>query len=44
MTWRNHRVTALTLTAQRPCQVQLLVNGEQRLVKLKKGANRLRVD
>ncbi len=44
MTWRNHRVTALTLTAQRPCQVQLLVNGEQHLVKLKKGANRLRVD
>ena len=41
MTWRNRRVTALTLTAQRPCQVLLLVNGKQHLVKLKKGANRL---
>ena len=39
MTWRARRVTQLTLTAQQSCQVTLLVNGQQRKVKLKKGAN-----
>lgn len=30
MTWRDHRVTALTLTAQQPCKVTLTVNGERK--------------
>ena len=37
MTWQDARVTALTLTAQRSCTVTLLVNGQQKEVKLKKG-------
>ena len=41
MTWENRRVTHLTLTAQQPCTVMLLMNGEQEIVKLKKG---LRID
>jgi hypothetical protein len=41
MTWRARRVTQLTLTAQQSCQVTLLVNGQQRKVKLKKGVNRI---
>ena len=43
MTWREHRVTALTLTAQQPCEVTLLVNGQQKEVKLKKGKNKVKV-
>lgn len=39
MTWHDGRVTALTLTAQRRCKVALTMNGQQRIVKLKKGAN-----
>ena len=41
MTWKNSQVTNLTLTAQQPCKVVLLVNGEQKTMKLKKGENRL---
>ena len=41
MTWRARRVTQLTLTARQSCQVTLLVNGQQRKVKLKKGVNRI---
>ena len=41
MTWENRRVTHLTLTAQQPSTVMLLMNGEQEIVKLKKG---LRID
>ena len=37
MTWQDARVTALTLTAQRSSTVTLLVNGQQKEVKLKKG-------
>ena len=41
MTWQEYRVTALTLTAQNPCRVTLLVNGRQKNVKLKKGPTRV---
>ena len=37
MTWEDKQVTRLTLTAQQPCTVMLIMNGEQRIVKLKKG-------
>ena len=37
MTWKDKQVTRLTLTAQQPCTVMLVMNGEQRMVKLKKG-------
>ena len=37
MTWQNNRVTQLILTAQQPCKVTLLVNGERKTVKLKRG-------
>jgi alpha-L-fucosidase 2 len=39
MTWRNSRVTSLTLTAQRACKVALIMNGTQKVMKLKKGKN-----
>ena len=39
MTWKDGRVTKLTLNAQQPCQVMLLMNGERKAVKLKKGIN-----
>ena len=42
MTWRDSRITELTLTAQRACKVTLLMNGQQRVVKLKKGINKLK--
>ena len=38
MTWQDKRVTHLTLTAQQPCTVTLLANGQQQTLKLKKGA------
>ena len=37
MTWKDKQVTRLTLTAQQPCTVMLFMNGEQKIVKLKKG-------
>jgi alpha-L-fucosidase 2 len=39
MTWRQHAVTALTLTAQRRCTVTLIMNGKRRTVTLKSGEN-----
>ena len=42
MSWQNSRVTNLTLTAQKACKVALRVNGQQRVVKLKKGINKLK--
>ena len=36
MTWRDRKVTALTLNAKRPCKVMLTINGERKLVKLRK--------
>jgi alpha-L-fucosidase 2 len=39
MTWRNSRVTALTLTAQHPSTIMLTMNGTQREVSLKSGIN-----
>jgi alpha-L-fucosidase 2 len=41
MKWENSRVTALTLTAQKACKVTLIMNGQQKVVKLKKGKNNL---
>ena len=41
MEWNNSRVTALTLTAQQPSKVTLLMNGAQRELALKKGHNRI---
>ena len=37
MTWKDKQVTSLTLTAQQPCTVSLLANGQQQTLKLKKG-------
>ena len=42
MTWKDRRVTKLTLTTQQPCTVMLVMNGEQIIVKLKKGSFTLR--
>lgn len=39
ISWRDSSVVALTLTAQSPCRVTLLVNGQRQIVKLKKGRN-----
>ena len=36
MTWRDGKVTAYTFNAQRSCKVMLTINGERKLVKLKK--------
>ena len=38
MTWKDKQVTSLTLTAQHPCTITLLANGQQQTLKLKKGA------
>lgn len=40
MTWKDKKVTDLTLTAQQPCKVSLVMNGEQKVVELKKGQNK----
>ena len=37
MSWQNSCVTNLTLTAKKACKLKLLMNGQQRIVKLKKG-------
>ncbi len=42
MTWKDKQVTSLTLTAQQPCTVTLVMNGEQKTVKLNKGSFTLR--
>ena len=42
MTWKDRRVTKLTLTTQQPCTVMLVMNREQKIVKLKKGSFTLR--
>ena len=39
MTWKNSRVTKLTLTALQAQKIQLTVNGELKQLKLKKGRN-----
>lgn len=39
MTWRNCQVDALTITAQRACKVMLTMNGQKKVVRLKKGSN-----
>lgn len=41
MAWRQKRVAALTLVAQRSCQVTLRMNGQQKQVKLRRGENRI---
>ena len=41
MEWKDSKVTALTLTAQQPCKVTLVVNGQQKDIKLKKGDNKV---
>lgn len=41
MEWKDSKVTALTLTAQQPCKVALTVNGQIKMVKLKKGDNKI---
>lgn len=41
MTWKDGRVTVLTLTAERPCMVTLTMNGEQKVLKLKKGQHKV---
>jgi alpha-L-fucosidase 2 len=41
MTWRNSRVTALTLTAQQSVGLSLQMNGRQQQLTLKKGKNRI---
>jgi alpha-L-fucosidase 2 len=42
MTWKDSKVTALTLTAQQPCKVELMFNGQVKTVKLKKGDNKIK--
>ena len=39
MTWKDKKVSSLTLTAQQSCKVLLVMNGEQKVVKLKKGCS-----
>ena len=39
MTWQDGKVKKLSLTAQQPCVVTLLMNGERKEVKLKRGEN-----
>jgi len=39
--WKDRKVTALTLTTRQSCKVTLIVNGQQKVVRLKKGSNRL---
>ena len=39
MTWQDGKVKKLSLTAQQPCVVTLLMNGERKKVELKRGEN-----
>ena len=39
MTWQDGKVKKVSLTAQQPCVVTLLMNGERKKVKLKRGEN-----
>ena len=39
MAWQDGKVKKLSLTAQQPCVVTLLMNGERKKVKLKRGEN-----
>ena len=41
MTWKDGKVKKISLTAQQPCVVLLLMNGERKEVKLKRGENLL---
>ena len=41
MEWKDSKVTALTLTAQQPCKVALMANGKEKMLKLKKGDNKI---
>ena len=41
MTWKDGKVNKISLTAQQPCVVLLLMNGERKEVKLKRGENLL---
>ncbi|MCR4592096.1 MAG: glycoside hydrolase family 95 protein [Bacteroidaceae bacterium] len=41
MEWKDSKVTALTLSAQQPCKVALTVNGQVKMLKLKKGDNKI---
>ena len=41
MTWKNHQVTDLTLTALHPCKVVLTIQGKQKTVKLRKGETKI---
>ena len=41
MTWKNHQVTDLTLTALHPCKVVLTIQGKQDTVKLRKGQTKI---
>ena len=43
MTWRDMKVETLALNAQQRCEVMLTVNGEQKMVKLNKGMNRITI-
>ena len=43
MAWQASRVTSLTLTTQQACKVTLLMNGQQRMLILKKGKNQIRL-
>ena len=41
MTWKNHQVTDLTLTALHPCKIVLTIQGKQDTVKLRKGQTKI---
>ena len=41
MTWKNHQITDLTLTALHPCKVVLTIQGKQKTVKLRKGQTKI---
>ena len=41
MVWKDSKVTDLTLTAQQPCKITIMVNGQIKEVKLKKGDNKI---
>ena len=42
MEWKDSKVTALTLTSQQPAKITLMVNGQVKVVKLKKGDNKIK--
>lgn len=44
MAWQQKRVSALTLVAQRSCQLTLIMNGQQKQVKLRRGENRILIE